>query len=256
MKKGTLLSGLVLATVAVGAVPVHAEEVANRETEAVVKFKAPDKIDSKNPVIDPEDKEGETPVTPIDPVDPTKPVVEGSSGPLTLDYASSLNFGENVISTKDEIYFASAQVLKDPAGVEKTGPLFAQITDNRGTLEGWTLSAKQNTPFVSAIKGQTLEGTEIVFQNASAMSPGQSAAPTAMAAVTFSTVGESHNVMTANVGQGAGKWSYLYGSAASVAEVDGRQVMKDVQLKVPGKSVKLSDAYRTTITWTLTNVPV
>ena len=32
--------------------------------------------------------------------------------------------------------------------------------------------------------------------------------------------------------------------------------MKDVQLKVPGKSVKLNDAYKTTITWTLANTPV
>lgn len=69
--------------------------------------------------MDPEDKDGKDPVTPIDPVNPDKPVDEGSTGPLTLDYASSLNFGENIISTKDEIYFASAQVLKDKNNVEK-----------------------------------------------------------------------------------------------------------------------------------------
>ena len=50
--------------------------------------------------MDPEDKDGKDPVTPIDPVNPDKPVDEGSTGPLTLDYASSLNFGENIISTK------------------------------------------------------------------------------------------------------------------------------------------------------------
>ncbi|MGH2189610.1 WxL domain-containing protein ElrD, partial [Enterococcus faecium] len=81
------------------------------------------------------------------------------------------------------------------------------ITDNRGTLEGWTLSAKQNSAFTSATKGQTLEGTEIVFQNASAVTAGQSAAPTSLASVTFGTVGESHNVMVAATDQGAGKWS-------------------------------------------------
>ncbi|MGH2220955.1 WxL domain-containing protein, partial [Enterococcus faecalis] len=84
----------------------------------------------------------------------------GSTGPLTLDYASSLNFGENIISTKHEIYFASAQVLKDKNNVEKTGPLIAQITDNRGTLEGWTLSEKQNSAFTSATKRQTHERTK------------------------------------------------------------------------------------------------
>ena len=111
----TIISALILATIAVGTLPVQAEEVANRDTDAIVKFKAPDEKDpnSKNPVVDPEDKDGKDPVTPIDPVNPDKPVDEGSTGPLTLDYASSLNFGENIISTKDEIYFASAQVLKD-----------------------------------------------------------------------------------------------------------------------------------------------
>lgn len=49
---------------------------------------------------------------------------------------------------------------------------------------------------------------------------------------------------------------HTYTAASSIAEVDGRQVMKDVQLKVPGKSVKLNDAYKTTITWTLANTPV
>ena len=154
MKKMTIASSLILATIAVGTLPVQAEEVANRDTDAIVKFKAPDEKDpnSKNPVVDPEDKDGKDPVTPIDPVNPDKPVDEGSTGPLTLDYASSLNFGENIISTKDEIYFASAQVLKDKNNVEKTGPLFAQITDNRGTLEGWTLSAKQNVRHLKELK--------------------------------------------------------------------------------------------------------
>ena len=75
-----------------------------------------------------------------------------------------LNFGENIISTKDEIYFASAQVLKDKNNVEKTGPLFAQITDNRGTLEGWTLSAKQNSAFTSATKVRRLKELKLSFK--------------------------------------------------------------------------------------------
>lgn len=42
MKKMTIASSLILATIAVGTLPVQAEEVANRDTDAIVKFKAPD----------------------------------------------------------------------------------------------------------------------------------------------------------------------------------------------------------------------
>ncbi len=63
--------------------------------------------------MDPEDKDGKDPVTPIDPVNPDKPVDEGSTGPLTLDYASSLKLLVKISSAqKDETYFASAQVFK------------------------------------------------------------------------------------------------------------------------------------------------
>ncbi len=50
MKKMTIASSLILATIAVGTLPVQAEEVANRDTDAIVKFKAPDEKDpnSKN----------------------------------------------------------------------------------------------------------------------------------------------------------------------------------------------------------------
>lgn len=49
----TIASSLILATIAVGTLPVQAEEVANRDTDAIVKFKAPDEKDpnSKNPVV-------------------------------------------------------------------------------------------------------------------------------------------------------------------------------------------------------------
>ena len=114
--------------------------------------------------MDPEDKRRQRSCDTYRPVNPDKPVDEGSTGPLTLDYASSLNFGENIISTKDEIYFASAQVLKDKNNVEKTGPLFAQITDNRGTLEGWTLSAKQILHLLLLQKVRHLKELKLSFK--------------------------------------------------------------------------------------------
>ncbi|MEB5953235.1 WxL domain-containing protein, partial [Enterococcus innesii] len=57
-----------------------------------------------NPV-DPTDPE--KPVDPVDPTDPDGPN-PGTNGPLSIDYASSLDFGVNKISNKNEVYYARA----------------------------------------------------------------------------------------------------------------------------------------------------
>ncbi|MGH2176831.1 WxL domain-containing protein ElrD, partial [Enterococcus faecalis] len=66
--------------------PEQAEEVAKRDTEAIVKKKAPEEKDpnSKKPEEEPEDKDGKDPVTPNDPEKPDKPDEEGSTGLITL----------------------------------------------------------------------------------------------------------------------------------------------------------------------------
>ncbi|MDR0318106.1 MAG: WxL domain-containing protein, partial [Lactococcus lactis] len=89
------------------------------------------------------------PVNPNIP-DPNRPVFPqnpdgslpnpGTQGPLSIDFASSLDFGINPISNKDEIYFAKAQSYTEST---TETPNYVQVTDNRGTLMGWTLSVTE-----------------------------------------------------------------------------------------------------------------
>ncbi|WP_256869283.1 WxL domain-containing protein, partial [Enterococcus thailandicus] len=54
------------------------------------------------------------PTDPVDPTDPTDPEGPnpGTNGPLSIDYASSLDFGVQKITSKDQIYFAASQKYK------------------------------------------------------------------------------------------------------------------------------------------------
>ncbi|PEF45192.1 cell surface protein [Bacillus cereus] len=246
---GTLLfSGLGNALAAPGEIP------ANRDTDATVKF-VPNE-DPTNPV-DPEN-----PGTEVEPENPdgSKPD-PGTNGPLSLDYASSLDFGTNVISTKDEVYNAKAQKLKDGSYV----PNYAQVTDNRGTLKGWSLSVKQNGQFKSSTDGKELQGAQITFNHAVVNSISESAKPgTVKESFVLNPDGSGNgtNVVVAGEGEGAGTWTYHFGDQSHIkaaTDKDGNDLgykeSDSITLEVPGKSEKLADSYKTTLTWTLTDTP-
>lgn len=256
--KKTTLGLLLLSTVALGVMETHvlAEEVAQKETNAQVKFKAAE--GTVTPPVDPTDPE--TPVEPVDPTDPTKPVEPGTAGPLSIDFVSILDFGDNEISTQDKVYNATAQALrfKDKEGKEseKHVPLYAQVTDNRGTLEGWTLSVKQNGQLKSNENQAELQGAEISFKDTVLSSISQSKAPSIVTtSFTLNPEGEIQKVTEANEKEGAGSWATTFGEENNIKDEDGRKVTESVQLAVPGKSEKLNDTYATTLTWMLTNQP-
>ena len=82
-------------------------------------------------------------VTPIDPLSPTDLITPtnpdgttpatGTVGPLSIDFASSLSFGKQAISSLDAIYYAHAQYIsgdKDGTTVDETHPNYVQVTDN------------------------------------------------------------------------------------------------------------------------------
>jgi len=137
MKKSTtLLMGALLFSSILGVTSVHADdttEPANYTSNGVITFE-PDKDPTKP--VDPTD-----PTKPVDPVDPTKPdgPDDGTEGPLSIDYASSFNFGTQKIITTDKDYYADIQTFKDGT----TGPNYVQVTDKRGSQAGWNLSVTQ-----------------------------------------------------------------------------------------------------------------
>lgn len=100
MKKTKVMT--LMATTTLGAlalVPMSALAVDGGEyqTNGAIQF-APN-TNPTNPV-DPTNPDPDKPITPVDPTDPTGPK-PGTAGPLSIDYASSLSFGEQTITSKN-----------------------------------------------------------------------------------------------------------------------------------------------------------
>ena len=112
------------------------------------------------------------PVRPVDPTNPDGPN-PGTPGPLSIDYASSLDFGSNEISNKDQTYFARAQTYKNPDGSasELATANYVQVSDLRGTNAGWVLKVKQNGQFRNAeTLHKELTGATVAFTEPSVRS--------------------------------------------------------------------------------------
>lgn len=245
---GVLLCSTVLlgvkATAAPGPIP------ADRNTDAQVKFV---EDDAPTDPTDPTNPDPEKPVVPVDPTNPEKPVEPGTNGPLSLDFASILDFDEQKISNKNQTYFAKPQYLRDAEGkIDEANPVpnYAQLTDKRGGEKGWSLSVKQNGQFKSSVNQKELTGAQITFLNGAADTISSSSAPSTVKE-TFSLGtdgnGVAENIMSAAEGEGFGTWVYRFGDENTMSE--------SIKLDVPGSTVKEADTYKTTLTWTLTDTP-
>lgn len=188
-------------------------------------------------------------VTPIDNVTKKEPN-SGTSGLLTIDFASSFDFGTNIISSAKQTYYASAQSYSNK-GTMTTGPNFAQVTDNRAGNEhtGWKLQVKQDEDFTAVNDANSkLTGATISISNGKVVNGNGS--DKAINPVDNNSVAigkENTTVMSANSGEGIGTWIYSMGSQDNAD--------KSVSLTVPASSKINEDAYKTTLTWTLSDTP-
>lgn len=239
-----ILGSLLYSSVSLGTT-VFAAEVASRNTDAQIIFEENDETTGPVDPIDPE-----KPVGPIDPIDPEKPVDPGTPGPLSLDFASSLNFGKQKITSTDKTYFAASQKVKEADGTVTEKPNYVQLTDNRGTLAGWSLSVKQDGQFKTD-SGKALTGAKITFMNGQKESISESTAPATVKNefdLTSDGTGAQSNVFAAQNDQGAGTWIYRFGDESNHAT--------SIKLDVPGKTTKVKDSpYKTKIVWTLSDMP-
>lgn len=208
-----------------------------------------------------EDTDTTGPVDPIDPIDPVDPIdpITPTEGPLSIDYASSLHFGEQKISAKDEVYQAAMDKIKDPADENSTidKPNWVQVTDKRGTNAGWKLQVQQGAQLTTgtADAAQELKGAQITLTNTAVKTgtDNQAGVPTGADVITLvpgddTTAGAAQDVMTAQVDQGMGTWVAGFGNETTGAS--------SVSLSVPGASAKVKDGkYTTNLTWVLTDTP-
>ncbi|PEX06526.1 cell surface protein [Bacillus cereus] len=231
----TMATGLMVT----GGASAFAADGGEYKSNAIIEFES--STDPTNPV-DPTDPTN--PVNPTDPTDPEGPN-PGTNGPLSIDYASSLDFGKQKITSTDQVYKAAAQKFNDRGD----GPNYAQVTDNRGTETGWSLQVKQEGQFKSE-SGKELTGAEITFNNGVVNTASASSKPSIVKS-SFSLTpegnGVAENIMSAKAGEGAGTYVLAFGDDATAAD--------SIELSVPGKTTKYAEKYATSLTWTLTDVP-
>ncbi|MGO3374330.1 WxL domain-containing protein [Brochothrix thermosphacta] len=249
----TIVALLSVAAVATATVPVAAEETgAEYTSEGAVKF-----VPNTDPVkpVDPVD-----PGKPVDPIDPLNPggPNPGTPGPLSIDFASSFDFGTNKISSVDEVYYANPQLYKEEG---KETANYVQVTDNRGVSTGWDLKVKQEAQFKNATaKYKTLNGSVVTLNNGQADSNSEGVtAPTTVKSVVLNP-DEAVPVMSAADSAGDGTWVDVFGGLKKVEIVNEEGVKEtvnkntDVQLEVPGKTPKSAVEYRAKLTWILSEV--
>ncbi|KOS63086.1 WxL domain-containing protein [Lysinibacillus agricola] len=244
------ITAMVTGCVLAGSTSAFAAEPKFYDSNAVIKFKANEDgtTDPEKPV-DPTDPGKE-----VDPVDPTKPGEKpdpGTKGPLSIDFASSLIFGEQDITSVEKTYTVKPQKFNNRN--PEDGPNYVQVTDNRGTHKGWTLTLTQMGQFKTEA-GQELKGAAISFDNGHVVTTVEEGALHPIGPEKFTLqiaedgTGVAQNIMVAGDGKGAGTYLHVYGDNSKAAE--------SITLTVPGKTTKYAANYSTKLKWTLSDVPV
>lgn len=184
-----------------------------------------------NPV-DPEDPDNPEVPNPIDPADPENEGT-GNSGSLTIDYVCNIAFGSQKIGSGTVAYHA---INKSP---------FIQVTDNRGTNEGWSLKATASE--FSSETGSVLKGAVLSLKNGQVKSHSSNvSAPPVARDVVFDNT-ESKPVMIAEEDTGRGTWINVFSGT------EGNNT--NVQLAVLEGSAEANVEYNATITWELSSAP-
>jgi hypothetical protein len=152
---------------------------------------------------------------------------------LTLDYVTSIQFGTQKITSGTTSYHTKN---KSP---------YVQVTDKRGTGEGWSLKARASE--FKSDAGKVLAGAVLSFRNGlvKSQSGNVSSPPTAYDVVFDNT--DAKVVMVAEQGAGRGTWIDVF------AGTDGDN--SNVQLKVLEGSADTNTNYSAVITWELSNAP-
>jgi len=172
----------------------------------------------------------EDPTDPILPVDPDEEDGEdedgdtGNTGALRIDWVTPFEFGSHELSSGTQIYT-----------LERNENPFVQVSDFRGTGQGWVLQVKASE-FIND-ENKVLKGAELSLP-AGTVSPygeNQSIKPESKAVVLSNELAE---IMVATQDGGMGTWANEFDK-------------ESVTLTVP--SGNYAGDYQAEITWTLTD---
>lgn len=201
----------------------------------------------------------QTSVAPVDPLDPetevdpeNKPELPEDQGLLSIDFASSFNFGSQVISSHDQNYYAKPQLLLNEDGTineSEERPNYIQISDRRSESDrnGWQLSVRQHEQFKNP-NNQELTGASLRLSNQHLTTAQGGDAPSLQALNPLILVpGVTRTLIRAEDNEGAGTWVYRFGDANTAHE--------SVTLQVPKDSNPTAQTYQTSLIWELSAVP-
>lgn len=247
-------STVLAATLLTGGIQGTAAEVRVAETDGQVSFVPNDRDPTE---VLPPDPGPDGPDVEIPPIGP-----DGQTGPLTIAYAPTLDFGTQEISNRDVVYsmVAEKQQLADTQGEENQVPYvsFAQVQDTRGSNAGWRLTVALSA-FESGTQHNELRGAQIIFASREVdyNSHNQENAPDAHeAGLRLDANGSAQAVLTADAGKGAGTSSVVWGYQDELnAQVQAQAPVvrnEAIQLFVPGATAKDAALYVATLTWQLT----
>lgn len=215
-------------------------------SDALVNFKADD--DGTTKPVDPTNPDEN--VEPKDPVNPSK-------GALRIDYASTMNFGTQVISGKDENYFVKYTPVTtldgdgNPTGNEKYVPSYVQVTDNRGTNTGWELTVT-GSAFKDGANNE-LQGAELTLENVQLASQIAATYKPGFAATQVVVNDSPTTLVKADANEGMSTWTAAFGSTPGTSSSDTN---KNIKLHVPASAKKIDGAtYTSTLTWTINATP-
>lgn len=229
MKK-SILSTTLLSVLAIGgmSLTVHAETTTDSATStAKITFEGGD--NSSNGPVNPDDPDN--PLVDPDPNDPDNHGT-GDKGPLSIDYVSNISFGTQEISQSKTVYVA------------KNAKPYIQVTDKRGTSDGWTLTAAASK-FVTDDSSE-LKGAVLSFSNGTLKTSSDNVSGKPKASNFTFDNNEAQSVMTAKGLSGQGTWLDVFEGE------EGNN--SNIQLTVPAGSAQAKE-YSATITWTLTAGP-
>lgn len=247
MKKTTLLSvPLILISLGLAA-KVNATTTQTYDSQGIVGFSTGG---GTQPPVDPNTPDPTLPVDPQNP-DGSKPA-PGGDGPLTIDFASSFDFGSHDISNQDQTYLAKAQGYFSSTDVT---PNYVQVTDRRGTFSGWELKVMEVAQFTQIATGpqkyKELKGSIIALKKPTPASISGTSAPKAQEIQSL-IPGVETQIALASSGEGAGTWVIRWGSQDELT-TDG--LCSNVTLFVPGATPKDATSYQTTLNWILSDLP-
>lgn len=246
--KTTTLLSVPLILISLGlAVKAEATTTQSYDSQGIVGFSTGG---GTQPPVDPNIPDPTLPVTPQNP-DGSKPN-PGGDGPLTIDFASSFDFGTHDISNQDQTYASKAQRYFDSGDLTSN---YVQVTDRRGTFSGWELKVKEVAQFTQIATGpqkyRELKGAAIAFNNPVSASLNDQYAPKSQMIQSL-IPGVETQIALAETGEGAGTWVIRWGSQENLTQ---EGLSPDVTLFVPGTTPKDATAYRTTLNWILSDLP-